>query len=108
MQSDTQCERTCFSDSSSEIEQDFSVDGLIVIPLKKRMLEKRPKRKSFREIKAEKISDKIQEKIQRKTNWNANFQSLRFPSEERSSKIQEFFQNYIRLIEGNISDISNL
>ena len=62
MQSETQCERTCFSDFSSEIEQDFSVDGLIVIPLKKKNVGKKTKRKSFREIKAEKISDKIQEK----------------------------------------------
>ena len=66
MQSETQCERTSFSDSSSEIEQDFSVDGLIVIPLKKKNVGKKIKRKSFREIKAEKISDKIQEKIKEK------------------------------------------
>ena len=66
MQSDTQCERTCFSDSSSEIEQNFSVDGLIVIPLKKKNVGKKTKRKSFREIKAGKISDKIQEKNKEK------------------------------------------
>ena len=62
MQSETQCERTSFSDSSSEIEQDFSVDGLIVIPLKKKNVGKKTKRKSFREIKAEKYQMKSKKK----------------------------------------------